>query len=241
MTHAAGSRLRVLVIEDQHDIAANIWDFLERRGHEVDHCADGVSGLARAMRGDVDVVVLDLGLPRMDGLDLCRRLRQAGHGVPILMLTARDTLEDKLRGFAEGADDYLVKPFAMRELEARIHAVRRHRQPSGGALAFAGLTYDPRTMIAERDARRIPLTRLQGSLLAALLQDAPRIVPHARLIDTGEAPACLRRGDGAAGDATRGLAGLAVLRTGVEAATTAGRGRGCVAGATAAFAPGRRH
>lgn len=184
MIHAAGSRLRVLVIEDQHDIAANIWDFLERRGHEVDHCADGVSGLARAMRGDVDVVVLDLGLPRMDGLDLCRRLRQAGHGVPILMLTARDTLEDKLRGFAEGADDYLVKPFEMRELEARIHAVRRHRAPPGDALAFADLAYDPRTMTAERDARRIPLTRLQGSLLAALLQDAPRIVPHARLIAT---------------------------------------------------------
>ena len=184
MTQAAGNRLRVLVIEDQHDIAANIWDFLERRGHEVDHCADGVSGLARAMRGDVDVVVLDLGLPRMDGLDLCRRLREAGNGVPILMLTARDTLEDKLRGFAEGADDYLVKPFAMRELEARIHAVRRHRAPSGGVPAFAGLTYDPRTMTAERDARRIPLTRLQGSLLAVLLQEAPRIVPHARLIDT---------------------------------------------------------
>ena len=89
-----------------------------------------------------------------------------------------------MRGFADGADDYLVKSFAMRELEARIHAVRRHRQSSGGALAFAGLTYDPRSMIAERDARRIPLTRLQGSLLAALLQDAPRIVPHARLIDT---------------------------------------------------------
>ena len=83
------------------------------------------SGLARAMRGDIDVVVLDLGLPRMDGLDLCRRLRAAGHGVPILMLTARDTLDDKLRGFAEGADDYLVKPFAMRELEARIRAVQR--------------------------------------------------------------------------------------------------------------------
>jgi len=135
------------------------------------------------MRCDIHVVVLDLGLPRMDGLDLCRRLRAAGNGVPILMLTARDTLEDKLRGFAEGADDYLVKPFEMRELEARIHAVRRHRQPSGGALAFAGLTYDPRTMTAQRDTRRIPLTRLQGSLLAVLLQEAPRIVPHARLID----------------------------------------------------------
>src|SRR5690606_6803941 len=110
--------LRVLVIEDQHDIAANIWDFLERRGHVVDHCADGVSGLARAMDGGFDMIVLDLGLPRMDGLDLCRLLRATGHGVPVLMLTARDTLDDKLRGFGEGADDYMVKPFAMHELEA---------------------------------------------------------------------------------------------------------------------------
>lgn len=119
--------LHVLLIEDEHDIAANIWDFLERRGHVVDHCADGASGLARALRGGFDVVVLDLGLPRLDGLALCRRLREAGHGVPVLMLTARDTLDDKLRGFAEGADDYLVKPFALPELEVRLRALVRHR------------------------------------------------------------------------------------------------------------------
>ncbi|MEF9978423.1 MAG: response regulator transcription factor [Thermomonas sp.] len=184
MTNPASNGLRVLVIEDQHDIAASIWDFLERRGHEVDHCADGVSGLARALQGDVDVIVLDLGLPRLDGLDLCRRLREAGHGVPVLMLTARDTLDDKLRGFSEGADDYLVKPFAMRELEARIRAVHRRGQPADDACSFGGLSYDPRTMTAEREGQRIPLTRLQGSLLACLLRDAPRIVPHARLIDT---------------------------------------------------------
>ena len=174
---------RVLVIEDQHDIAANIWDFLERRGYEVDHCADGVSGLARAMHGDFDVVVLDLGLPRMDGLELCRRLREAGSGVPILMLTARDTLDDKLRGFAEGADDYLVKPFAMRELEARIRAVRRHRPGSGDTHAFGDLAYDAGTMTAEREGRRIQLTRLQGAILATLLREAPRIVAHADLIE----------------------------------------------------------
>ena len=103
MANDTRSGLRVLVIEDQHDIAANIWDFLERRGHVVDHCADGISGLARAISGGFDVIVLDLGLPRLDGLDLCRQLRAEGHGVPVLMLTARDTLDDKLRGFAEGA------------------------------------------------------------------------------------------------------------------------------------------
>ena len=174
---------RVLVIEDQHDIAANIWDFLERRGYEVDHCADGVSGLARAMRGDFDVIVLDLGLPRMDGLELCRRLREAGSGVPILMLTARDTLDDKLRGFAEGADDYLVKPFAMRELEARIRAVLRRGAGNGDTQAFGDLAYDAGTMTAMREGRRIPLTRLQGAILATLLRNAPRIVPHVQLIE----------------------------------------------------------
>lgn len=174
--------MRVLVIEDQHDIAANIWDFLERRGHVVDHCADGASGLARALAGGFDAIVLDLGLPRLDGLDLCRRLRQAGHGVPVLMLTARDTLEDKLRGFAEGADDYLVKPFALRELEARLQALRRGGQAAGESLQFGGLGYDPARMVATRDGRSIRLTRLQGALLAALLRDAPRIVPHARLL-----------------------------------------------------------
>lgn len=176
-------RLRVLLIEDQHDIAANIWDFLERRGYEVDHCGDGVSGLARALRGGFDVVVLDLGLPRMDGLELCRRLREAGQGVPVLMLTARDTLEDKLRGFAEGADDYLVKPFAMRELEARLRAMCRHGQVQDVPLVFAGLAYDPRSLTASRDGRRIVLPRLQGAILATLLREAPRIVSHARLLE----------------------------------------------------------
>ena len=174
--------LRVLLVEDEHDIAANVWDFLERRGYVVDHCADGASGLARAMQGGFDVVVLDLGLPRLDGLDLCRRLREAGHGVPVLMLTARDTLDDKLRGFAEGADDYLVKPFALLELEARLRAVARRGRPSG-PLACGPLVYDPDVLAAQRDGRQIPLTRLQGALLEILLQEAPRIVPHARLIE----------------------------------------------------------
>lgn len=174
--------LRVLVIEDQHDIAANIWDFLERRGHVVDHCADGVSGLARAMDGGFDVIVLDLGLPRLDGLDLCRQLRAAGHGVPVLMLTARDTLDDKLRGFGEGADDYMVKPFAMHELEARIRAVTRRAQPARDCIALGGLSYDPATMLATREGRTVALTRLQGSILATLLRDAPKVTSHQRLL-----------------------------------------------------------
>lgn len=175
--------LCVLIVEDQRDIAANIWDYLERRGYRVDHCADGASGLARAMQGGFDVIVLDLGLPRLDGLDLCRRLREAGHGVPVLMLTARDTLDDKLRGFSEGADDYLVKPFAMRELEARIRAVHRRRQPATSALIVGDLSFDPGALIATREGRKIPLTRIQGALLMTLLRNTPNVVTHRRLLD----------------------------------------------------------
>jgi DNA-binding response OmpR family regulator len=176
--------MRILVIEDQHDIAANLWDFLERRGHAVDHCADGVAGLARARAGGFDAIVLDLGLPRLDGLQLCRALREAGDGVPVLMLTARDTLEDKLRGYAEGADDYMVKPFALRELEARLRALHRRNAPAAAPLAHAGLGYDPAALVATREGRRIPLTRMQGALLAALLAQAPHVCSRERLLRT---------------------------------------------------------
>ncbi|MDC8013833.1 response regulator transcription factor [Tahibacter soli] len=174
----------ILLIEDQHDIAANIWDFLERRGYRIDHAADGEAGLAAALAGGFDVIVLDLGLPRLDGLDLCRRLREAGRDTPILMLTARDTLDDKLRGFAEGADDYLVKPFAMKELEARIRVVHRRGQPlPGAALAVGDLTFDPSAMLAARGGRSMPLTRAQSALLERLMRRSPQIVGHRELIE----------------------------------------------------------
>ncbi|MGY4515957.1 response regulator transcription factor [Lysobacter sp. HA18] len=175
--------LRVLLVEDQYDIAANIWDFLDRRGYEVDHCADGASGLQAAMTRAFDVIVLDLGLPRLDGLDLCRRLRDAGHGVAILILTARDTLDDKLRGFAEGADDYMVKPFELRELEARIRVLHRASRPANAVIEYGPLAYDASEMVAVREGQRIPLTRLQGMLLKVLLDEAPRVVSHTRLLD----------------------------------------------------------
>ena len=174
--------MRILLVEDQRDIAANIWDFLERRGHEVDHCVDGASGLSRARQGGFDAIVLDLGLPRLDGLDLCRMLREAGHGVPVLMLTARDTLDDILRGFAHGADDYMVKPFALKELDARLRALHRRALPAPAGTGDARLAYDAGTMTAIREGQRIPLTRLQGRLLATLLAESPRIVPHERLL-----------------------------------------------------------
>lgn len=174
--------LHLLVVEDQADVAANLWDFLGSRGHQVDHAADGLTGLRMAMSGGYDVIVLDLGLPRLDGLLLCRRLREAGHGVPVIMLTARDQLDDKLRGFEEGADDYLVKPFALRELEARIGVLSRRGQPMAGAVITRhGMELDPHAHTARREGQQIGLTKAQTRLLDCLMRDAPRVVSHDRL------------------------------------------------------------
>src|SRR5690554_4074146 len=121
--------MRVLVIEDNRDIAANIGDYLEEQGNEVDYAGDGVTGLHLAVSHDFDLIVLDLNLPGMDGLEVCRRLREeAQKSTPVLMLTARDTLDQKLAGFDSGADDYLVKPFALQELGARISALARRQK-----------------------------------------------------------------------------------------------------------------
>ena len=174
--------MRILLIEDQRDIAANIWDYLEHRGFVMDHAGDGASGLRMALDGDYDVIVLDLGLPKLDGLELCRALRAARRDTPVLMLTARDTLDDKLAGFAEGADDYVVKPFAMKEVEARIRALyRRGRQQQGETLRLADLTLDPVNRMAERGGQRLTLTHAGFTLLETLLRRAPNLVRHAEL------------------------------------------------------------
>ena len=169
--------LKLLIVEDQADLAANIWDFFARRGHVVDHAGDGEAGLRMAMRGNYDTIILDLGLPRLDGLLVCRRLREAGRGVPVIMLTARDTLDDKLKGFDEGADDYLVKPFALRELEARIAVLARQGRPaSPGRLSSFGLEFDPASLLASREGKTIVLTRMQALILECLMSRAPGVV-----------------------------------------------------------------
>lgn len=171
--------LRILLIEDQRDIAANIWDFLELRGFVMDHAADGANGLRMSLEGGYDVIILDLGLPKLDGLDLCRTLRRAGHDTPVLMLTARDTLQDKLTGFAEGADDYVVKPFAMKELEARIRALyRRGRLQHGDLLRVADLVLDPVKFTVERAGQALTLTRAGFALLETLMRKSPNLVRH---------------------------------------------------------------
>jgi len=173
---------RVLLVEDQRDIAANVWDYFERRGYVMDHARDGRTGLALALQGHFDLLILDLGLPRLDGMDVCRQLRAAGHELPILMLTARDALDDKLKGLREGADDYVVKPVVLSELEARARALLRRGRPLPGAsLRVADLELDTGSFVARRAGHELTLTRMQTLLLERLMRQSPRFVAHDEL------------------------------------------------------------
>jgi DNA-binding response OmpR family regulator len=169
----------LLLIEDHRDIAESIVDFLELRGYAVDYAADGVTGLHLAVTNTYDVIVLDVMLPGLDGLTVCRKIREeARRDTPILMLTARDTLEDKITGLDAGADDYLVKPFEVRELEARLRSmVRRHRGATARELHTIGdLTLDLATLKVTRAGRALSLTPIGLKLLTALARASPRVV-----------------------------------------------------------------
>ena len=171
--------MRVLIVEDNPDIVANLYAFLEPIGYTLDCAVSGFAGLARAAEGDYDAIVLDLMLPGLDGLDLCRKLRnELRQTTPILILTARDTVLDKLAGFESGADDYLVKPFSLPELDARLRAlVRRARNAQVEAVLRLGeLRFDTTTFEATRGGRRLDLTPTGYKLLACLLRAAPRVV-----------------------------------------------------------------
>ena len=172
------SHMRVLVIEDNNDIAANIGDYLEDRGHVVDFAGDGITGLHLAVVNDFDVIVLDLSLPGMDGLEVCRKLRgDARKHTPILMLTARDALEQKLTGFETGADDYMVKPFALQELEARVNVIaRRARAPASRVLTVADLHFNLDTLEIARAGKSINLNPIGLKLLQALMEASPSVV-----------------------------------------------------------------
>lgn len=173
----------VLLIEDNPDLAGNIVDYLESRGHRVDLARDGLSGLHFAASKAFDAIVLDLGLPDIDGVELCRRLREEGLATPILMLTARGELDDKVLGLEAGADDYLVKPLSLRELEARLRA--QVRRAAGGLeqqrLQVGDLLLDERTRQVSRQGRRIALAPLDYQLLRLLMRASPAVLPRERL------------------------------------------------------------
>jgi DNA-binding response OmpR family regulator len=169
---------RILIIEDNIDISENIADYLEAKGHVLDFAFDGISGLHLALTEEHDVIVLDLMLPGMDGIELCQKLRKTNlNPVPILVLTARDTLKDKLEGFEAGADDYMVKPFALEELEARLKAlVRRFKEKPTTTLKVADLEFNLNTMTLRRAGQRIELNRACLKILKILMQASPNLV-----------------------------------------------------------------
>lgn len=176
--------LQILVIEDNRELGASLTRLLRSRGHEVALAADGRAGLQMALAEPPDVLVLDLTLPGMDGLRVCQRLRaEADRHIPILMLTARDTLADKLEGFATGADDYLVKPFANEELLARCQALAQ-RQRSGTAhiLSIGSLRIDRRSGVIAREGQTLELRQTARRILLILADAWPRAVSRSELI-----------------------------------------------------------
>jgi DNA-binding response OmpR family regulator len=176
--------MRVLIIEDDLDIATNLYEFLEGRGCVVDMARDGVSGMHLAVSGEFDAIVLDLGLPGMDGLCVCRKLRrEARRDVPILILTARDVLDDKLTAFDCGADDYLVKPFALREVEARLKALvaRRRGRVIDRKMVRGAIAFDPGNMSVSVDGRPVHLSRKCLRLLEMMMSAPDRVYSRAEL------------------------------------------------------------
>jgi len=176
--------MNVLLIEDHKDIAANIAEYFEARGTQVAHALDGEAGLDMAQRDEYDAIVLDLMLPGIDGLSVCRQLRATNSArVPILMLTAKDLVADKVEGFEAGADDYLVKPFSLAELDVRLKALIRRSRPAEvrRTLNVGDLKFDLDTLEAERGGVAIKLNPTTRRILVVLMQNANRVVTRAEL------------------------------------------------------------
>lgn len=169
--------MRILVVEDNRDILVNIVDYLTLKGFVVDAMHNGATALVQATKAEYDLIVLDLSLPGLDGVELCRRLRREQSMVPVIMLTARDTLDDKLQGFDAGADDYLVKPFALSELLSRIQAVlKRSQQQLVRTLQVADLEMDLNTLQVQRGGQLINLNPKCFKLLETLMKQSPKVV-----------------------------------------------------------------
>lgn len=186
--------MNILLIEDSTDLASNMGEFLESRGHVVDYALDGACGIRLATEASFDVVVLDLNLPRMDGLSVCRRLRESpSRNLPVLMLTTRNTESDKLEGFHAGADDYLTKPFSLPELLARLEALLRRSTATAGSgtlLRVADLTMDLRSLLVNRAEQRVNIAPTPLRILEILMRSAPSVVTRLQLESAiwGDAP-----------------------------------------------------
>jgi DNA-binding response OmpR family regulator len=175
--------MRLLVVEDNRNLVANLFDYFEARGYALDAAPDGPTGLHLALTQDYDAIVLDWMLPRMDGRELLMRLRDAGRQVPVLMLTARDELDDKIKSFRGGADDYLTKPFDLPELEVRLEALAARASGGRGrrVLQVADLRLDLSTLEVTRGGRSLHLYPACRKLLELLMQASPAAVSRERL------------------------------------------------------------
>lgn len=176
--------MKLLLIEDHAEISKVIFEYFELKGYDMDYASDGKHGLHLAKTNHYDMIILDIMLPQIDGLSVCRQLRESGYAVPIIMLTACDEKQDILSGFEQGADDYLVKPFDLNILEARINA--NHKRFKGSfvqkKLTFKELSLDLTTHIAERGGCQFSLNHAQFKLLKLLMLKTPEIATREEII-----------------------------------------------------------
>lgn len=175
--------LNILLVEDDFDLAETVIDYLSIESISCDYASNGVAGLQFIEDNQYDVVLLDLNMPRLDGLSLCERLRSDGNDIPVLMLTARDQLDDKVAGFEAGTDDYLVKPFELKELVVRIHALARRRSGQVHLLKCADLEMNIKEDTVTRAGQTIKLSPMEWQLLETLLRSSPDTVSKSKLIN----------------------------------------------------------
>lgn len=179
--------MRILVVDDDRAVRESLRRSLTFNGYTVDLAVDGVDALEKAAAQRPDALVLDVMMPRLDGLEVCRRLRSTGDDLPILVLTARDSVSERVAGLDAGADDYLPKPFALEELLARLRALLRRRATDPGeiseAMHFADLSLDPVTREVSRGERSISLTRTEFSLLEMLMANPRRVLTRSRILE----------------------------------------------------------
>jgi two-component system response regulator MprA len=174
--------MRILVVDDEPAVRTTLERALRLDGYDVELAEDGAEALARMTA--FDAIVLDVMMPRVDGLEVCRRLRMAGDRTPILMLTARDAVEDRVRGLDCGADDYLVKPFALKEMRARVRALIRRAEPDPGeVLRFADLELDLSGYQAHRGGRKLELSKTEFSLLEQLMRHPRRVLTRSQIFE----------------------------------------------------------
>ncbi|WP_329122936.1 response regulator transcription factor [Streptomyces sp. NBC_01465] len=176
---------KILVVDDQPEVRAAVEDGLSVEGYEVLGVGDGLAALSSVASWQPDAVVLDVMMPVLDGLGVCRQLRAAGDRTPVLVLTALDSVSERVDGLEAGADDYLVKPFALDELIARVRALLRRAAPAqdGAPLAYADLTLDPATRTGHRGARALEFSRTESALLELLLRHPGQVLPRELILE----------------------------------------------------------